>query len=228
MMPTDLADSRRPRKEPLRTLTEAVLVTVAGVALALVANQLSPRGLSLNRDYFPAAPSTSPKPTPAIPTPADGGGGAAATPAAPGILAAGKNVRARIEARGFRFIESAEAKQLFEDPRRTQELVVFIDARNDQHYQEAHIPGAYQFDHYYPATHLPIVMPVCQQAEVIVVYCTGGDCEDSEFAAVALHETGIPADRLAVYGGGITEWQASGMPIEAGPRGSSPMGEAKP
>ena len=227
MTPTDLAGARPPRKEPLRTVTEALLVAVVGLALALLANQLSPRGLSLSRDYFPRTPAPPSSATPGVTVPADTS--RPTTPSAvPGTATAGEKVRARLEARGFRFIEPAEARQLFEDPRRAQELVVFMDARNDQHYQEGHVPGAYQFDHYYPGNHLPVVMPVCQQAELIVVYCSGGDCEDSEFAAVALQEAGIPADRLGVYGGGMADWQTNGMPVEVGPRGSGQMREAKP
>jgi len=227
MKPTYPTGTRRRRREPLRTLTEALLVTVAGLALALLANSLSPRGLSLNRDYFPRAPVPPATTTPPAHGTADAG--EAVTPAAtPATPAGAEAVRTRIEARGFRYIELAEARQFFEDPRRAQELVVFLDARNDQHYQEGHVPGAYQFDHYYPGNHLPVVMPVCQQAEVIVVYCSGGDCEDSEFAAVALQEAGIPADRLAVYGGGMADWLTHGLPVEVGPRGSGQMREAAP
>lgn len=36
-------------------VVEAGWVAVAGVVLALAANQLSPRGLDLTRDYFPRA-----------------------------------------------------------------------------------------------------------------------------------------------------------------------------
>jgi rhodanese-related sulfurtransferase len=59
----------------------------------------------------------------------------------------------------------------------------------------------------------------------VVVYCTGGECEDSHFAAELLREAGVPATNLAVYRGGIAEWEAARLPIETGPRGS---GEIKP
>jgi rhodanese-related sulfurtransferase len=109
---------------------------------------------------------------------------------------------------------------LYQDPPRAQELIVFVDARDDSRYQEGHVPGAYPFDRYYPENQLPGVLPPCQMAEVIVVYCGGGDCDDSEFAAVALRDAGIPAERLGVYAGGMTEWVAQGLPVEIGPRGS--------
>ena len=37
-------------------LREALFLLLAGCIFALLANQLSPRGLSLSRNYFPASP----------------------------------------------------------------------------------------------------------------------------------------------------------------------------
>ena len=107
-------------------------------------------------------------------------------------------------------------------------LFVFIDARDDRHYEEGHVPGAYQFDRYYPEKHLPAVLPACLTAMKVVVYCTGGSCEDSEFAALALKEAGVPQDRLLVYAGGMTEWGANGWPVEAGERQSGNLQTRKP
>jgi rhodanese-related sulfurtransferase len=129
-------------------------------------------------------------------------------------------VTARLEALGLRRVDHDEAAALFRDPRYETEQVLFVDARNDAAYAEGHIPSAYQLDHYYPERYLAEVLPACQLAEVIVVYCTGGECEDSESTAVLLKNTGIPADRLRVYLGGIHEWAAKGMPQETGPRRS--------
>ena len=110
--------------------------------------------------------------------------------------------------------------QFFGDPRREQDQIVFIDARDDQHYQAGHIPGAYQFDHYHAENYLATVMPLCQGAQQIVVYCNGGECEDSEFAATMLKDLGIGKEKIFVYGGGITEWNRSGRKIETGARNS--------
>ena len=46
----------------MKILLEALVVLVVGIALALVANQISPRGLVLTRNYFPAGAG---KPMPA-------------------------------------------------------------------------------------------------------------------------------------------------------------------
>ena len=68
----------------------------------------------------------------------------------------------------------------------------------------------------------------CLQASQIVVYCHGGDCEDSEFAALALTQSaGVPAQKIFIYPGGLTEWEASGQPVETGARGSGSFRPAK-
>ncbi len=227
----------------LRTLGEAAGVVFAGLLFALAANQVSPRGLSLRRDYFPAAtPASVATQPPTTTTGAAAPGtvsGLATTPGDPPAVSATNRppdsaaeipdaLRSRLAARGLSAIGFDGARALFEDPRRAQDLVVFVDARNDSHYAEAHIPGAYQFDHYYPDRYLANLLPVVQHAESIVVYCTGGDCEDSEFAATALKDTGIPPERLSVYVGGVDDWKSRGMPLETGVRGSGQLPEGRP
>lgn len=205
-----------------RVLTEGVIVALAGALLAFAANEVSPRGLALARNYFPGA-ARSPLPT-ANPTPLVPGTGdtnvVAPTPA--------KLLAARLQAKGLQLVESHQVAQLFRDPRYEQELIVFVDARDDQHYQEGHIPGAYQFNHYRAENYLATVLPVCQAAEQIVVYCTGGDCEDSEFAAIFLRDASIPAEKLFVYGGGMNEWTTNALPVEIGERKSGNFRPAKP
>jgi rhodanese-related sulfurtransferase len=66
-------------------------------------------------------------------------------------------------------------------------------------------------------------MPLCLTAQKIVVYCTGGECEDSEFAAIMLRDAGVPRENLFVYTGGITEWKSQGRPVETGARASGQM-----
>lgn len=197
-------------------------MAVVGALFAFAANAVSPRGLTLARNYFPGSvPSRLPSVnvTP-LPPSTDVTNIARATVVNP--------VAARLQARGLQLVESSQAAQLFRDPRYEQELVVFIDARADQHYQEGHIPGAYQFNHYRAENYLATVLPVCQTAEQIVVYCTGGDCEDSEFAALFLRDVGIPQEKLFVYSAGMTEWSTSGLPVEMGARKSGNFRPAQP
>jgi rhodanese-related sulfurtransferase len=63
---------------------------------------------------------------------------------------------------------------------------------------------------------MAMVLPVCQAAEEVVIYCNGGECEDSQFAAVALRDAGIANQKLFVFAGGFAEWMKNGLPVEAG------------
>ncbi len=208
------------KPEVRRVLLEAVLVTLTGAAFAFAANGLSPRGLALTRNYFPAASLISPS----AGNPTNPATAAVVTstnpPSAKELLAA------RLKQRGLQMVEARQAEQLFRDPRYEQELIVFVDARDDQHYQEGHIPGAWLFDRFHPERYFAAVVPACQAAQQIVVYCIGGDCDDSEFAAIALRDTGVANAKLFVYAGGITEWTTNGLPIEVGSRKSGKLRDA--
>jgi len=195
---------------------EVLFVAALGLVFALAANALSPRGLRLSRNYFPDA-GTAP---------------AATNSSGRGTLPVSINTPnatlQRLQQRGLQLVNSNEVVELFRDPRHEQGLVVFIDARDDTHYAAGHIPGAWQFHHYRPENYLPTVLPVCLNALQVVVYCTGGECEDSEFAAIMLRDAGVPSESLFVYAGGITEWKASGLPLETGARGSGTLAKPMP
>lgn len=189
---------------------EACLVAFVGMALALVANGISPRGLRLSRDYFPAIAPVA-VPVSSAPLAPSAAGGESAAPVVDALTA-------RLQQRGLHLVRSNEVIELFRDPRREQGLVLFVDARDDAHFAAGHIPGAWPFDRYRPEAYLPTVLPACLAALKVVVYCNGGECEDSEFAAVMLREAGVAADSLLVYAGGIAEWKTLGLPVETGPR----------
>jgi rhodanese-related sulfurtransferase len=179
-------------------------VAVLGAAVAFVANALSPRGLKLTRDFFDSRNPTTNNPV--------------ANPVSVGTNSPLELLVARLADKGVHVADSNQVLQLFHDPRYEQGLVIFIDAREDQHFQEGHVPGAYQLDYYRPEAYLATVLPVCQIAQQIVVYCSGGNCEDSEFAATFLLGAGVPKEKLLVYGGGMTEWATNSLPVESGAR----------
>jgi rhodanese-related sulfurtransferase len=197
-------------------VVEALLVAALGLVFAIAANALSPRGLRLSRNYFPDAGTR---------LSATNSGATATTPVSAN---ASNTTIQRLQQHGLQLVSSNEVVELFRDPRYAQGLVMFIDARDDQHYAAGHIPGAWQFHHYRAENYLPTVLPVCLNALQIVVYCAGGECEDSEFAAIMLRDAGVPREALFVYAGGITEWKAGGLPVESGVRGSGQLLPAKP
>jgi len=191
-----------------RVFREALFVAVIGAAFAFGANLVSPRGLALTRNYFPAGIS---RPAPAARNVANTN----APASSPAQLLA-----ARLKELGLQSVDGRQAAQLFHDPRFKQGSIAFIDARDEQHYGEGHIPGACEFDPYHPEKYFATVLPVCQAAEQIVIYCNGGDCDDSESAAITLRDVGIANQKLFVYTGGITEWTTNGLPVEIGGRNS--------
>ncbi len=199
-----------------RVLLEALIVSGAGLAFAFAANLISPRGLVLARNYFPVGV----KPPVAATTNVAGTNVPALSPTQ--LLAA------RLQAQGFKLVDGRQALQFFRDPRRQQGTIAFVDARDEQHYREGHIPGASEFDPYRPEKYFPAVLPLCQAAEQIVVYCNGGDCDDSESAALTLRDVGIATNKLCVYGGGFAEWTTNNLPVEIGERNSGKLRAAHP
>jgi rhodanese-related sulfurtransferase len=190
---------------------EALVVLGVGMGFAFGANLVSPRGLVLTRNYSPAgirrpalavtnvAVTNLPAPTPA------------------------RLLAARLQEQGMQLVDGRQARQLFQDPRLQQGTLMFVDARDEQLYREGHIPGAWEFDPYRPEKYFPAVHPLCQAAEQIVIYCNGGDCDDSEFAALTLRDVGILTNKLFIYDGGFAEWATNGLPVETGERNSGKL-----
>src|ERR1700690_4613125 len=177
-----------------------LLLGAAGIVLAFGANLVSPRGLALTRNYFPAGISRP------VPVARDVANTNAPAPSPAQLLAA------RLKEQGLQTVDGRQAAQLFNDPRFQQAGIAFIDARDEQQSRQGHIPGAGEVDPSYPEKYLATVLPICQAAEQIVVYCNGGDCDDSESAAITLRDVGIANRKLFVYTGGLPEWITNGLP----------------
>jgi rhodanese-related sulfurtransferase len=198
-----------------KVLQEGALVAVLGAVLAFAANALSPHRLKLTVDHYPGDRVASPITVEAT----DLTKGAGASTNSPLELLA-----ARLRANGLQLAQSNQVEQFFHDPRREQDGVIFIDARNEDHYRAGHIPGAYLFDRFQPEKYLTNVVQVCLTAQDIVFYCNGGDCDDSEHAAITLRDSiGIPKEKVFVYGGGFNEWTNNGLPYELGQRNSGDL-----
>jgi rhodanese-related sulfurtransferase len=191
----------------LRTLFECLTIVAVGLVVGLVANAASDRGIALGKDHLRrgATPQTRPTATLAIsadrpdqPEP-DG----ASAPADGGL---------------FNVMEHDELVDLYEGPDYCA-VDIIIDARNDSHYLEGHIPGAFQLDHYRAERYLTDeLLQACQWAERIVVYCSGGTCEDSRLAAEDLMLEGVEPAKIFIYEAGINGWLAQQLPLEVGPR----------
>jgi rhodanese-related sulfurtransferase len=200
------------------------MVGALGLAFAFLANQLSPRGLNPATNYFPGDPKASEVSTPPVVTTRLSGN----TNVPASAPAHDASLTARLEEKGLHLLDRAGTEKLFHDPRAQQNAILFIDARDQDDYQAGHIPGALEFYPYHPEKYLADVLIPCQFAEQIIVYCTGGDCEDSESAALFLRDAGVPVGKLFVYGGGMTEWDTAKLPVEIGPRNSGDLRHPSP
>ena len=94
---------------------------------------------------------------------------------------------------------------------------IFFDARRSSAYREGHVPGARsisvweegleeKIQKFYDEGNPPDTL--------LVVYCNGGDCEDSNMLAERLW--GIGFNRVVVYKDGFPDWKARGWPVSTG------------
>ncbi|HIG29860.1 MAG TPA: hypothetical protein EYQ50_19505 [Verrucomicrobiales bacterium] len=187
----------------IKVFKESFFYLMVCILFGVTANALSPSGIRITNDFFHLTTITPKEPS----NPPDEGS---------------KSVTASSESElsgnsPFTLLEFHEMKVLFEDPSYEEGLILFIDARNRNHYEEGHIPGAYRLDHFHPEETIEQILLQCEIADKIVVYCTGGECEDSILAAGDLTEFGIDPEQISIFKDGITEWQTQEMPIDVGP-----------
>ncbi|HEX2121124.1 MAG TPA: rhodanese-like domain-containing protein [Thermoanaerobaculia bacterium] len=97
---------------------------------------------------------------------------------------------------------------------------LFLDARRTSVYEEGHIAGARPFsvweadiDEKVNALFNERSDPA-EQNKPIVIYCSGGACEDSHMLAEKLW--GIQFNNVYVYKDGFPDWQKRGGPVKTG------------
>lgn len=145
-----------------------------------------------------AAPASDAAPTPPAPTdsaqtpapPSE-----AAKPAAAGELPAGH-------------LTIAQSKALFDQGS------IFIDARRKEVYVEGHVAGAFRADMASFKSGDPAWLSGLPKDLALIVYCNGGDCDESEHVAQLLDASGFQA--VYVMHDGFPGWKAAGHPTETG------------
>jgi rhodanese-related sulfurtransferase len=104
-----------------------------------------------------------------------------------------------------------------EAARRRERGAIFFDARRSGEYRSGHIAGARSLSvweagldegiqRFFAEGHPP--------GEDIVVYCNGGECEDSHTLAQKLFLAGF--DHVSVYRDGFPDWKQRALPIHQG------------
>ncbi|MGA7616796.1 MAG: rhodanese-like domain-containing protein [Thermoanaerobaculia bacterium] len=95
----------------------------------------------------------------------------------------------------------------------------FFDARRSGEFAEGHVPGAHNISPWEGDLEQKLQkvyeMNLDPKAP-IVVYCLGGNCEDSHMLAERLY--GLALDNVLVDRDGFPDWQKKGRPVEKGPR----------
>lgn len=214
--------------KPIRqTLIEMALLTVVATTVAMAGNAMRPSGsLKLGQNYFDkgtdrafAAAEQSRAAKAARATDA--------TTTQPEVIKHGtKPASSSVAAvppaaedhldHPYQKVTFDEVVAILDDPNTEMGVNLFVDARGDVAFAEGRIPGALQLNHYELENHLDDVLFRAEAAEKIVVYCNGGDCEDSILVCTDLLDAGIAYDNIYLYGGGWKEWSSRETRIERG------------
>ena len=172
---------------PNSTFGQTLTFTAAVLVLAVLNSFINPTALDLGTDYFPSLVQSG--------TEAPEGG---------------------LPEHDFNQIDGEMVLEFLPDLKES-DFAVLIDARSTTHYTAGHIPGAYQIDRYHLDEYVPPVLPAMQNAGYVIIYCAGGDCEDSIFLATDLvYRYGLEKEVLYIYEGGMEEWKDLGHPIATG------------
>jgi rhodanese-related sulfurtransferase len=123
---------------------------------------------------------------------------------------------------GMRFITLAETEDLFAQRMQGAEGLLFVDSRSPEDFAAGHIPGALsvpldgiQHPGKTKAGSDSAGLPEFPDAQILVIYCEGGDCQTSISLAKVILENGH--QDIRIFTGGWAEWSAAGLPEERSP-----------
>ena len=188
-----------------RFFSEAIVCLLLAIAAAAASNALAGPGRKLRWVEAHAESPPRPEGARARTTPA---GGAAGSLAGAGPSFPPHPDKAWVE------ISGDEAASLFSG-----KSAPFLDARRTSVYEQGHIAGARPFS-VWEADIDDKVKAFFQeglnQSAPVVVYCSGGECEDSHMLAERLYKVGF--DTVLVYKDGFPDWQKRSLPISTGRR----------
>jgi rhodanese-related sulfurtransferase len=94
--------------------------------------------------------------------------------------------------------------------------VPFLDARRTSAYEEGHVAGARSLSAWESDVDEKVVALVAERdgRQPLVVYCSGGDCEDSHLLAQKLWGAGF--NDILVYRDGYPDWVQRGGAVRTG------------
>lgn len=205
-----------------RTIIETVALLAIGTTVAYAGNAFrKSHSIEWTRDYFKKVQvqvpiKASPLDEAATANVATTAVVAADSPSAISIPAAAEPEVEKHLQHDYQSIDLAGVEAAIADPRYEQGMIVIVDARADEPFEAGRIPGAVQCDHYQLDKFIGPVIAKARVADQVIVYCNGGQCEDSIFMCQNLMEHGLAYDAIFLYEGGWKEWEKSGNPIATG------------
>lgn len=166
---------------------------------------------------LPDAPVPTPVPTPVPARPAAPAGAPAATPvprtAAPKTVPVAE-LLARFPVHGQPYVEITGEAASWLHARGA----LFLDARRTKDFAQGHVDGARSFPIWEATLVKERVEGLVAEARdgtlPVVLYCSGGECEDSHMLAQTLFGAGF--ENLLVYRDGFPDWVKRGGKVGAG------------
>jgi len=92
---------------------------------------------------------------------------------------------------------------------------LFLDARPYADYEAGHIPGSINIPAHDQGK-IPFILQLedmLRSAPVLVLYCTGPECELADILAADLQSLGFPAEQMVLFTGGMEAWTTAGYEI---------------
>jgi rhodanese-related sulfurtransferase len=186
-----------------RFLREAAVLLAAALLAAAISNAVAGPERKLKwvgkYDDSAATPGASAVPTPAA--------GAAVAPAAP------DSSKTFPPHPGTPWVEISGDDVAALHGRST----LFLDARRTSVYRDGHIAGARPFSVWEADVDDKVKALFAEgldQSAPVVIYCSGGDCEDSHMLGQKLYMAGF--DNVLVYKDGFPDWEKRGLPVTKG------------
>lgn len=182
----------------LKILPELSLFLLLSAAAALVSNAINPNGLVLNFDYRSGLQDSG--------TPSDLNQESAEPQSGEALI------QAKAQEYGFQLSGPEDVQALLEEASQ-EEAILILDARTAQAFADGHLPGAVRLDYWEVVKQGvdPAIQARLQQAFVVLIYCNGGDCEDSFNLAFYLSyqnpDLVASPELIHIFTGGMEAWR---------------------
>ncbi len=109
-------------------------------------------------------------------------------------------------------IDVNQAKTYFDDLQTT-----FVDTRKEEDYNSAHVKGAVFLTPETMQDDFPMVQPLLNEENRLILYCYGPECDMAEEVATFLGKLGYK--KLIIMNSGFRAWEEAGFPVEGSDKG---------